>query len=166
MENYQEKLSILDIESSSDLIENGSEEHAKALIYQFLINAEKNVNITSTMLSIYNSDKILQALDVALSNNIKIKILLDSYNNTGSNFSDNKFLIRCLDNATCDVRTYDNPLKAHVITRDGKAFRYCDIPGSNIAVASFNNKEVVENADNQVFSDFFDKQPKFDPQTA
>jgi HKD family nuclease len=158
MQNYKEKLSRLDNEHSDELISNGSKEHAQALIYQFLDKAKKSVNITSKGLSIYNDYVIVNALNIALNKDVKIKILLDDYQD--NKITNNTFLDRCLDNKNCEVRTYDKPLKAHIVTRDDDAFRYCDNPGSNIAVASFNRPDVVENAE-KVFGAFFNEQPQY-----
>lgn len=161
MQNYKEKLSKLDNEHSEELISNGSKEHAQALIYQFLNKAKTSVNIISKSMSIYNDYVIIDALSTALSKGVKIKILLDDYQ--GEKITGNSFLDRCIGNKACEIKTYGKPLKAHIITRDNGAFRYCDNPGSNIAVASFNNPEVVKNATKKVFSAFFDKQPEYAP---
>jgi hypothetical protein len=75
---------------------------------------------------------------------------LDNYQNSGVDEA-NKFLNICKNNDFCEVRTYNQQLDAHIITRDGKAFRYCEKLGSNTAVASFNRPNVVENADSKVF---------------
>ncbi len=158
MQNYKEKLSKLDSENSDELISNGSKEHAQALIHKFLDTAKKTVNITSKDLSIYNDYAIVNALNTALSKDVKIKILLDDYQNKTIN---NAFLERCTDHKNCEIKTYDKPLKAHIVTRDDAAFRYCDNPGSNIAVASFNRPDVVKNATNKVFGNFFDKLPEY-----
>ncbi len=160
MQNYKEKLSKLDNENSDELISNGSREHAQALIYQFFVKAEKSVNITSKGLSLYNDYAIVDALNTALNRGIKIKVLLDNYQ--GNSIANNDFLDNCLGNENCEVRTYDKPLKAHIVTRDDSAFRYCDNPGSNIAVASFNRPDVVKNAIEKVFSAFFAKQPEYE----
>lgn len=159
MKEYKEKLAQLDNDTSDELISNGSKEHAQALIYQFLDKAKKSVNIISTNLSIYNDSEIVKALNVALYNNVKIKILLDNYQ--GNTIADNVFLNKCLANDYCEVKTYDKPLKAHIVTRDDKAFRYCNDPGSNIAVACFNRPKTVKNAIDNVFSDFFDEQSAY-----
>lgn len=162
MQDYKEKLSKLDSENSSELISNGSTEHAQALIYQFLNKAKKSVNITSKGLSIYNDLAIADVLNTALSEGVKIKILLDDYQ--GKKIVNNTFLENCLSNENCEIKTYDKPLKAHIVTRDDSAFRYCDNPGSNIAVASFNRPDVVKNATEKVFDAFFDRQPKYTAQ--
>jgi hypothetical protein len=159
MQNYKEKLSALDRKDSDELISNGSKKHAQALIYQFLDGAKKNVNIISKNLSIYNDQKILDALSVALTNNIQIKILLDDYQN--NKITNNIFLDKCIKSENCKIKTYDAHLKAHIVTRDDRAFRYCKSPGSNIAVASFNNPDVVKNATERVFGTFFEDQPKY-----
>jgi HKD family nuclease len=98
-------------------------------------------------------------LNIALNRGVKIKILLDDYQN--NKITNNLFLDSCLGNENCEVKTYDRPLKAHIVTRDDDAFRYCDNPGSNIAVASFKRPDVVKNATEKVFGTFFDKQPKY-----
>jgi hypothetical protein len=38
---------------------------------------------------------------------------------------------------------------------------YCDNPGSNIAVASFNHPNIVKNAEEKIFGDFFEQQPDY-----
>ncbi len=159
MQSYKEKLLKLDDENSGELISNGSKEHAQALIYQFLSSAKKSVNITSKSLLIYNDYAIVNALNTAISRGVKIKILLDNYQ--GNGIGDNDFLDSCLSNKSCEIRTYDKPLKAHIVTKDDNAFRYCDNPGSNIAVASFNSPDVVKNAAKKVFGDFFNQQVKY-----
>ncbi|WP_139458818.1 phospholipase D-like domain-containing protein [Bathymodiolus thermophilus thioautotrophic gill symbiont] len=159
MQNYKEKLSKLDNDHSNKLISNGSKEHAQALLYQFLDKAKESVNITSKSLSIYNDYTIVDALNTALNNGVKIKVLLDNYQN--NKITNNIFLDRCLHSENCTIKTYDKPLKSHIITRDDRAFRYCDNPGSNIAVASFNSPDVVKNATETVFGAFFDKQPEY-----
>lgn len=159
MQNYKEMLSKLDSECSDELISNGSKEHARALIYQFFDKVEESVNITSKNLSIYNDDEIAKVLNIALNKGVKIKILLDDYQN--NKITNNTFLSNCLNNKNCEIRTYSKPLKAHIVTRDNNAFRYCDNPGSNIAVASFNRPDVVKNATKKVFGDFFNQQPKY-----
>lgn len=159
MQNYKEKLSRLDNDNSDELISNGSKKHAQALIYRFLNKAQNRVNITSTGLSIYNDYGIVDALNIALNKGVKIKILLDNYQN--NKIMNNNFLDICLNNKNCEIKTYNKPLKAHIVTRDDDAFRYCKDPGSNIAVASFNHPDVVENATKKVFGTFFDKQPKY-----
>ncbi len=100
----------------------------------------------------------MNALNIALNRGVKIKILLDDHH---TKITNNSFLDRCLDNENCEVKTYDKPLKAHIVTRDDSAFRYCDNPGSNIAVASFNRTDVVKNATEKVFGTFFDNQPEY-----
>jgi HKD family nuclease len=147
------------VRRSNELISNGSKEHAQALIYQFFDKAKKSVNITSKGLSIYNNDKIAEVLNIALNKGVKIKILLDDYQN--NKITNNTFLSNCLDNKNCEIKTYDKPLKAHIVTRDNNAFRYCANPSSNIAVASFNHPDVVKNATEKVFGAFFDQQPKY-----
>ena len=159
MQKYREKLSRLDSKSSDELISNGSKEHAQALIYQFLGKAKKTVNITSKGLSIYNDNAIVSALNMALSKGVRIKILLDDYQN--NKITSNAFLDSCIGHNNCKIKTYNKPLKAHIVTRDDDAFRYCDNPGSNIAVASFNRPNVVKNATEKVFGAFFDEQPKY-----
>lgn len=146
-------LSKLDDEHSDELISNGSKEHAQALIYQFFDKVEKSVNIASTNLSIYNNDEIAEVLNIVLNKGVKIKILLDDYQN--NKITNNTFLDNCLDNEHCEIKTYDKPLKAHIVTRDNNAFRYCDNLGSNIAVASFNRPDVVKNTTEKVFGAFF-----------
>lgn len=157
--DYKEMLSKLDDEHSDELISNGSKEHAQALIYQFFDKAKESVNITSKGLLIYNNDEIAEVLSIALNRGVKIKILLDDYQN--NKVINDTFLSNCLDNENCEIKTYDKPLKAHIVTRDNNAFRYCDNPGSNIAVASFNRPDVVENATKKVFGAFFDQRPKY-----
>ncbi len=152
-------LSKLDDECSDELISNGSKEHAQALIYQFFDKAKESVNITSKGLSIYNNNEIAEVLNIALNRGVKIKILLDDYQN--NKIANNAFLDNCINNDNCEIKTYDKPLKAHIVTRDNNAFRYCDNPGSNIAVASFNRPDVVKNATEKVFGDFFNQQPKY-----
>lgn len=152
-------LSKLDDESSKELISNGSKEHAQALIYQFFDKVKESVNITSTNLSIYNDDEIAKVLNIALNKGVKIKILLDDYQN--NKITNSTFLNNCLNNKNCEIKTYGKLLKAHIVTRDDNAFRYCDNPGSNIAVASFNRPDVVKNATEKVFNAFFDKQPTY-----
>lgn len=150
---------------SNELISNGSKEHTQALIYQFFDKAKESVNITSKGLSIYNDDKITEVLNIALNRGVKIKILLDDYQNNNkmanNKITNNTFLGNCLDNENCEIKTYDKPLKAHIVTRDNNAFRYCDNHGSNIAVASFNRPDVVKNATEKVFGAFFNQQPKY-----
>ena len=158
-QDYKENLLKLDADNSDDLISNGSKDHAQALIYQFLEGAKKSINITSTSLSVYNTDKIVRALGVALKNNITVKVLIDDYQ--GSKLDGNRFLAKCLQSNACTVKTYDKPLKAHIVTRDKGAFRYCDNPGSNIAVASFNHPNIVKNAEEKIFGDFFEQQPDY-----
>lgn len=152
MQKYIEKLQELDDSDSDELISNGSEEHAIELIKRLLINAKKNVNIISSRLSLYNNSSVIDALKTALDNKIHIKLLLDNYKNSGID-KKSQFLQICKENENCDVKTYSKQLKAHIITRDGKAFRYCEILGSNTAVASFNYPSVVKNADEKVFGD-------------
>lgn len=152
MQKYIEKLKKLDEENSNVLISNGSEEHAIELINRLLINAEENVNIISSKLSLYNNSSVIDALKTALKNNISIKLLLDNYANSGIN-KENEFLKICEENAYCNVKTYPKQLNAHIITRDGKAFRYCEKLDSNTAVASFNYPSIVKNADNKVFGE-------------
>jgi HKD family nuclease len=159
MQNYKAMLSKLDSERSNELISNGSKEHAQALIYQFFDKAKESVNITSKGLSIYNNDEIAEVLNIALNRGVKIKILLDDYQN--NKIISNTFLGNCLDSENCEIKTYDKPLKAHIVTRDNNAFRYCDNPGSNIAVASFNRPDVVKNATEKVFGAFFNRQPEY-----
>ncbi len=162
MQKYIEKLKKLDEENSEELISNGSEEHAIELINRLLINAKKNVNIISSKLSLYNNQSVIDALKIALKNNVSIKLLLDNYADSGVD-KENEFLKICKENAGCSVKTYKKQLKAHIITRDGKAFRYCEKLGSNTAVASFNYPSVVKNADENVFGDsgIFSSAPSF-----
>ncbi|SFV86385.1 hypothetical protein MNB_SUP05-SYMBIONT-4-564 [hydrothermal vent metagenome] len=150
MQKYIEKLKKLDEKSSEELISNGSEEHAIALINRLLINAKENVNIISSKLSLYNNSLVIGALKTALKNNVSIKLLLDDYADSGID-KGNEFLKICKENTGCNVKTYKQQLNAHIITRDGKAFRYCEKLGSNTAVASFNYPSVVKNADDKVF---------------
>lgn len=152
MQRYIEKLKKLDEESSNELISNGSEKHAIELINRLLVNAKENVNIISSKLSLYNNPSVIGALKTALKNNISIKLLLDNYENSGID-KGNEFLKICQENENCAVKTYAQQLDAHIITRDGKAFRYCEKLGSNTAVASFNYPSVVNNADEKVFGD-------------
>jgi HKD family nuclease len=155
------------VRRSNELISNGSKEHAQALIYQFFDKAKESVNITSKGLSIYNNDKIAEVLNIVLNRGVKIKILLDDYQNNNkmadNKITNNTFLGNCLGNESCEIKTYNKPLKAHIVTRDNNAFRYCANPGSNIAVASFNRPDVVKNATKKVFGAFFKKQPKYTP---
>ncbi len=162
MQTYIKKLEKLDDESSSELISNGSEEHAIELIKKLLVNAKKNVNIISSKLSLYNNSSVTDALKIALKNNISIKLLLDDYKNSGVD-KRNNFLQICKEYENCSIKTYDQQLNAHIITRDGKAFRYCEKLGSNTAVASFNYPSVVSNADEKVFGEggIFGKAPRF-----
>ncbi len=162
MQKYIEKLKKLDEESSDELISNGSEEHAIELINRLLINAKENVNIISSKLSLYNNQSVIDALKIALKNNVSIKLLLDSYADSGID-KENEFLKICKENAGCSVKTYKQQLNAHIITRDGKAFRYCEKLDSNTAVASFNYPSVVKNADEKVFGDsgIFSSAPSF-----
>jgi flavoprotein len=103
---------------------------------------------------------IVNALSTALNNGVKVKVLLDDYQ--GGAIKDNMFLDKCRSNQDdCEVRAYSKPLKVHIITRDSAAFRYCDNPGSNIAVASFNRPDVVENATDKVFGRFFNNQTEY-----
>ncbi len=162
MQSYKEKLLKLDDENSSELISSGTKERAQALIYQFLSSAKKSVNITSKNLSIYNDYTIVNALNAAINRGVKIKILLDNYQ--GNGIENNDFLDSCLsneNNESCEIRTYDKPLKAHIVTKDDNAFRYCDNPGSNIAVACFNSPDIVKNATEKVFGTFFTQQVKY-----
>jgi HKD family nuclease len=159
MQNYKEKLSTLDKEDSDELISNGSKKHAQALIYQFLDGAKNSVNIISKNLSIYNNQEIVGALNMALTKGVQIKILLDDYQN--NKITNNIFLDNCIENKNCKIKIYDKPLKAHIITRDNNAFRYCNSPGSNIAVASFNRPDVVKNAKEKVFSAFFEGRSEY-----
>jgi sugar-specific transcriptional regulator TrmB len=159
MQNYKEKLSTLDEDNSEELISNGSKKHAQALIYQFLDGAKNSVNIISKNLSIYNNQEIVEALNVALTKGVQIKILLDDYQN--DKIIGNIFLDKCIKDKNCKIKTYSEPLKAHIVTRDSSAFRYCNSPGSNIAVASFNNPDVVKNAKEKVFGTFFEDQPVY-----
>jgi hypothetical protein len=165
MQEFQEyiaKLEAFDNESSDKLISNGSKEHAIELIKRLLINAKRNVNIISSKLSLYNNSSIIIALNTALNNNINIKLLLDDYGKSDVD-KENKFLQICKKHKNCDVKTYDQRLDAHIITRDGKAFRYCEKLGSNTAVASFNHPSVVSNADEKVFgvNGIFSNAPSF-----
>jgi len=158
---YKIKLEKLDEETSEELISNGTRDHELALIYQFLKTAKRSVNIISNRLFFYDDLSILEVLNIALNRGVKIKILLDDYQN--NKITNNTFLSNCLDNENCEIKTYDKPLKAHIITRDNNAFRYCDNPGSNIAVASFSRPSVVKNATEKLFGDFFNQQPEYKP---
>lgn len=162
MQTYKDKLQQLDDTESDELISNGSKEHAIELIKMLLTNAKKNVNIISSKLSLYNYPSIVAALETALDDNVTIKLLLDDYENSGVDKS-NLFLQTCKNCKNCAVKTYNNKLNAHIITRDGKAFRYCESLGSNTAVASFNYPSVVKNADEKVFGEnsIFSKAPNF-----
>ncbi len=150
MQKYIEKLERLDRENDAELISNGSEEHAIELIKRLLTGAKKNVNIISSKLSLYNDPAVIEGLKTAIDNKISIKLLLDDYENSGIN-KENSFLQICKKHKNCAVKTYAQQLNAHIITRDGKAFRYCEKLGSNTAVASFNYPIVVRNADDKVF---------------
>jgi HKD family nuclease len=156
---YKIKLEKLDEETSEELISNGTRDHELALIYQFLKTAKQSINIVSSRLFFYNDLSITEVLNIALNKGVKIKILLDDYENSNID-KNNLFLQTCKKYKNCEIKTYDKPLKAHIVTRDNKAFRYCDNPGSNIAVASFNRPNVVKNVE-KVFGTFFNQQPKY-----
>lgn len=151
MQEYIDKLKKLDNQESEELIPNSSEEHAIELIKRLLINAKNNVNIISSKLFLYSDLSIINALITALNNGVRVKLLLDNYENSNVD-KNNPFLKICNDHTNCDVKTYNRKLNAHIITRDKKAFRYCEKLGSNTAVASFNHPSVVSNADDKVFS--------------
>ncbi|KAF3982172.1 MAG: hypothetical protein HFP78_03210 [Methylococcales symbiont of Hymedesmia sp. n. MRB-2018] len=162
MNEYIKKLEALDKDDSVELISNGSEEHAIELIKMLLTNAKKNVNIISSKLSLYSDSSVIEALKIALKNGVVIKLLLDNYKNSDIN-KENIFLKTCKEHKNCTVKTYSQQLKAHIITRDGKAFRYCEKLGSNTAVASFNYPSAVKNADEKVFGEdgIFSNAPSF-----
>lgn len=154
--NYVEKLEALDKEKSSKLIANGSKIHAQALIKQFIKGAEEKINIVSKDLSIYDDESIRGLLKSAFAREVKFKIILD-----GDEISeDNKFLQLCLENDEfCKIKKSESKLSAHIITRDKSAFRYCDNPHEpkiNEAIASFNRPDVVKNAEQKLFGDYFD----------
>lgn len=148
---YSNKLKELDNANSKELISNSSENHAKALIYRLITGAKNSINIISSNLSLYTNNSIISELKMALNRGVKVKLLLDNYPNSGLDES-NEFIKACLEKK-CDVRTYGDKLKAHIITRDSSAFRYCEKLGSHTAIASFNTPSTVENSNKQVFGD-------------
>ncbi len=163
MQTYIDNLAKLDNAQSNELVSNGSAEHAVALIIRLLKYAKKNVNIISSKLSLYSNPSVVESLKIALKKDICIKLLLDDYQNSGLD-KNNAFLQVCNKHKNCAVKTYSKQLEAHIITRDGKAFRYCEKLGSNTAVASFNYPSVVKNADDNVFGDtdsIFHNAPSF-----
>lgn len=150
MQKYIEELKKLDKEGSNELISNSSEERATELITQLLANAKNNVNIVSAKLSLYNNPSVIEALKTALANKVTVNLLLDNYPDSGID-KKNNFLKICQQSKNCIVETMPNQLNAHIITRDGVAFRYSEIDGFGTAVGSFNYPIIAKNADEKVF---------------
>ncbi len=150
MQKYIEELKKLDKEGSNELISNSSEERATELITQLLANAKNNVNIVSAKLSLYSNPSVIEALKTALANKVTVNLLLDNYPDSGID-KKNNFLKICQQSKNCIVETMPNQLNAHIITRDGVAFRYSEIDGFGTAVGSFNYPIIAKNADEKVF---------------
>jgi len=153
---YTENVSKLADSGSDELISNGNEGHAQILVHQMLLRATDNMRILSTFLrpDIYNDSRIISAMEKIISKgNVEIRILLQDSQKLSKK---NEFLKLCYGYNKCKIYQVANPrseeLKAHFITMDNKAYRYCaDSTKDHYeddaiqAVASFNRPQTADN---------------------
>lgn len=156
-EKYEIMLTKLDNDNSMEVILNGNEDNAQSLFYQLISGANKTVNIISSKLELYNTNKIIQALDFAIMKGVQFKIILD-----GSDIDkNNNFLIRCIKSQNCTVKFSSSHLDFHILTRDSKAYRYCSNANNHTAIACFNGIKISNNADNGVFGTSYNNLPNY-----
>lgn len=145
-EQYELMLTALDLSDSEEVILNGNEDNAQSLFFRLIYGASKTINIISEKLELYNTEKIIGALKDVTQRGVKVQILLD-----GKTDSNNDFLSYCINNKLCTIKTTNDELKFHILTRDGVAYRYCPTIGMHNAIASFNGSAIATNADNGIF---------------
>lgn len=145
-EQYELMLTALDLSDSEEVILNGNKDNAQSLFFRLIYGASKTINIISEKLELYNTEKIIGALKTAIKRGVKVQILLD-----GKIDSNNDFLTYCMGNELCTIKTTDDKLKFHILTRDGVAYRYCPTIGMHNAIASFNGSTIATNANKSVF---------------
>jgi len=158
-ETYYAMLERLSTEESPKRVNNSSAEHAADFLYVLISNAQKNVNIVSEKLLVYTDEWLCKALKRVLDNGVKVKILLDG--NKEEIDENNAFLKIAKDSQNCQIKITDKKLGAHVVTRDGVAYRYCTDTAHHTAFGSFNQSQVVQDADNQLFGETYDKRQDF-----
>lgn len=158
-ETYYEMLERLSAEKNSDRVNNSSAVHAADFLYVLIANAEKNINIVSKNLHIYTDEWICKAFKRILDNGIKVKILLDGKKEEID--ENNEFLEVAKGSKNCQIKITDEKLNAHIVTRDGIAYRYCADTQQHTAFGSFNQPNVVKDADKQLFGVSYGKQQDF-----
>lgn len=158
-ETYYEMLERLSAEKSPDRVNNSSAEHAADFLYVLIANAEHNINIVSEKLTVYADKWLCRSFERVLDSGVKAKILLDG--NKAEIDRNNKFLAIAKNYKNCQVKMADKKLSAHIVTRDGNAYRYCTNLSDNTAFGSFNQPNIVKDADKQLFSGSYDKLKDF-----
>lgn len=158
-ETYYEMLERLSAEKNADRVNNSSAVHAADFLYVLIANAEKNINIVSKNLHIYTDEWVCKAFKRILDNGITVKILLDGKKEDID--KDNEFLEIAKNSQNCQIKITDEKLSAHIVTRDGIAYRYCADTQQHTAFGSFNAPTTVKNADEQLFEASYGKQQDF-----
>lgn len=157
LEEYANKLSLLDDNRSRETVLNNSKEHASALFFRIIDGAQQNVNIISQKLELYNANNIVQSLEDALKRGVRFKLLLD-----GKVDSENNFFKTCKNSKLVKIKKSSKKISSHIITRDDRAYRYCSDTTNHHAIASFNDIDVVENAYDKVFqNEVFSSYPDY-----
>lgn len=159
IETYYQMLERLSAEKSSSEVENGNAEHAADFLYVLISNAERKINIVSEKLSVYIDEWLCSSFKRVLDNGVKAKILLDG---AESDIDEtNGFLVIAREHKNCQIKISNKKLNAHIVTRDGVAYRYCTDKAHNKAFGSFNQPNVVQSADKQLFGQSYNKNQDF-----
>jgi hypothetical protein len=160
LKSYKQTVESADKLQDPESFKNKNEDHAKILLAQIIKNAKESVNIISSTLSLYNDENLVDSLRLAIQKGAKIKILLDGKRDEIN--TENDFLKLCQSSPnSCEVKISSKKLKAHITTRDGVAHRYCNDFTQHRAIANFNDPELVKMAEEQVFTDYYNKQLAF-----
>ncbi len=149
---YSKIVTKLADSGSPELISNGDESHARILIHQLLIRGTERITIFSSCLkpAIYNNERVIFALKEFLNRQgVKLEILLQSPDKEVEN---REFFKLCNSfPGKCEIKHVVNKehkeLKAHFVTMDNKAYRFCadSTKPKTEAVASFNRPKTAIN---------------------
>ncbi len=158
-ETYYKKLERLSAAESAEKVDNSSSAHAVDFLYVLIANAKENINIVSSKLALYTDEWICKAFARVLDSGVQVKILLDG--KTEDINRDNAFLKIAKSHKNCQIKITTATLNAHIVTRDNKAYRYCEDKEQPTAFGSFNQPEEVANANKQLFDDFYNQQTDY-----
>ncbi len=158
---YQQRIDQKARENSSELISNGTIEHARILIASIFSVANKKIEIFTGFLNpiIYNDKKIIDsAFNFLKKQNTKIEVVVQENDHS---LGLNEFVNEAKNNKQFvlkEANEIDKNEQYHFIVADSKSFRYEPDKAKNIGIGCFNKPAFAEKLNNR-FQEIF-KQAK------